>query len=124
MRGFQAANIGVMVNGVPVNDMEWGGRLLEQLGRSFRRDPFYANTTRSWSVEGVFAYSVGGTINIVTRTTDQKKGGSVSYGIGNDGMNNIMFNVSSGLTKSGWAFTLLGGKRWGDGYIQGTEFEL
>lgn len=25
MRGFQAANIGVMVNGVPVNDMEWGG---------------------------------------------------------------------------------------------------
>lgn len=38
-------------------------------------------------------------------------------------MNNIMFNVSSGLTKSGWAFTLLGGKRWGDGYIQGTEFE-
>ena len=32
-----------------------GRCLLEQLGRSFRRDPFYANTTRSWSVEGVFA---------------------------------------------------------------------
>ena len=28
-----------------------------------------------------------------------------------------------GLSKSGWAFTLLGGKTWGDGYIQGTEFE-
>ncbi|MFR6633834.1 MAG: TonB-dependent receptor plug domain-containing protein [Alistipes onderdonkii] len=25
MRGFQAANVAVMVNGVPVNDMEWGG---------------------------------------------------------------------------------------------------
>ena len=25
MRGFQSANVAVMVNGVPVNDMEWGG---------------------------------------------------------------------------------------------------
>ena len=25
MRGFQAANVAVMINGVPVNDMEWGG---------------------------------------------------------------------------------------------------
>ena len=33
MRGFQAANVAVMINGVPINDMEWGGGLLEQLGR-------------------------------------------------------------------------------------------
>ena len=122
MRGFQAANIGVMVNGVPVNDMEWGGVYwsnwagLSDVTRSMQ-------TQRGLGASKVSSPSVGGTINIVTRTTDQKKGGSVSYGIGNDGMNNIMFNVSSGLTKSGWAFTLLGGKRWGDGYIQGTEFE-
>ena len=122
MRGFQAANIGVMVNGVPVNDMEWGGVYwsnwagLSDVTRSMQ-------TQRGLGASKVYSPSVGGTINIVTRTTDQKKGGSVSYGIGNDGMNNIMFNVSSGLTKSGWAFTLLGGKRWGDGYIQGTEFE-
>ena len=31
--------------------------------------------------------------------------------------------MSSGLSKDGWAFTLLGGKTWGDGYVQGTEFE-
>ena len=35
----------------------------------------------------------------------------------------ILFSVSSGLSKDGWAFTLLGGKTWGDGYIQGTDFE-
>ncbi len=122
MRGFQAANIGVMVNGVPVNDMEWGGVYwsnwagLSDVTRSMQ-------TQRGLGASKVSSPSVGGTINIVTRTTDQKKGGSVSYGIGNDGLNNIMFNVSSGLTKNGWAFTLLGGKRWGDGYIQGTEFE-
>lgn len=26
------------------------------------------------------------------------------------------------MSKDGWALTLLGGKTWGDGYIQGTEF--
>lgn len=25
MRGFQSANVAVMINGVPMNDMEWGG---------------------------------------------------------------------------------------------------
>ena len=47
----------------------------------------------------------------------------VSYAMGNDGYNKILFSVSSGLSKDGWAFTLLGGKDWRDGYIQGTESE-
>lgn len=47
----------------------------------------------------------------------------VSYGIGQDGYNKLMFSVSTGLSESGWAMTLLGGKEWGDGYVQGTEFE-
>ena len=38
-------------------------------------------------------------------------------------MNKIQFNVSTGLTKNGWALTLLGAKHWGDGYVQGTKFE-
>lgn len=122
MRGFQAANIGVMINGVPVNDMEWGGVYwsnwagLSDVTRSMQ-------TQRGLGASKVSSPSVGGTINIVTRTTDQKKGGNISYGMGNDGMQSVLFNVSTGLTKDGWAVTLLGGRRWGDGYIQGTEFE-
>ena len=122
MRGFQSANIGVMINGVPVNDMEWGGFYwsnwagLSDVTRSMQ-------TQRGLGASKVSSPSVGGTINIVTRTTDQKRGGTISYGMGNDGMNQIAFSVSTGLTKEGWAVTLLGGKKWGDGYIQGTEFE-
>lgn len=122
MRGFQSANIGVMVNGVPVNDMEWGGVYwsnwagLSDVTRSMQ-------TQRGLGASKVSAPSVGGTINVVTRTTDSKKGGSITYGIGNDGANQISFNVSSGLLKNGWAFTILGGKRWADGYVQGTEYE-
>ena len=122
MRGFSSANIGVMINGVPVNDMEWGGVYwsnwagLSDVTRSMQ-------TQRGLGASKVSSPSVGGTINIVTRTTDQKKGGTISYGMGNDGMNQLLFTVSTGLTKNGWAMTLLGGKKWGDGYIQGTEYE-
>ncbi len=122
MRGFQSANVAVMVNGVPMNDMEWGGVYwsnwtgLTDVARSIQ-------SQRGIGASKVSAPSVGGSINIITRTIDAKKGGFVSYAMGNDGYNKVLFNVSTGLTKNGWAMTLLGGKTWGDGYIQGTEFE-
>lgn len=122
MRGFQSANVAVMINGVPMNDMEWGGLYwsnwagLSDVTRSMQ-------TQRGLGASKVSAPSVGGSINIITRTIDAKKGGSISYAMGNDGYNKLLFNVSTGLTKDGWALTLLGGKTWGDGYIQGTEFE-
>ena len=122
MRGFQSANVAVMVNGVPMNDMEWGGVYwsnwtgLTDVARSIQ-------TQRGLGASKVSAPSVGGSINVVTRTIDAKKGGSVSYAMGDDGYNKILFNVSTGLTKNGWAMTLLGGKTWGDGYVKGTEFE-
>lgn len=122
MRGFKSENVAVMVNGIPMNDMEWGGLYwsnwagLSDVTRSMQ-------TQRGLGASKVSAPSVGGSINIVTRTIDTKKGGSISYAVGNDGYNKLLFSVSTGLTKDGWALTLLGGKTWGDGYIQGTEFE-
>lgn len=121
MRGFQSANIAVMINGVPVNDMEWGGVYwsnwagLSDVTRSMQ-------TQRGLGASKVSSPSVGGTINIVTRSLDAKAGGTLSYGIGNDGAQNLTFSVSTGVTKNGWALTVLGGKKWGDGYIQGTEY--
>jgi len=122
LRGFESANIAVMINGVPVNDMEWGGVYwsnwagLSDVTRSMQ-------VQRGLGASKVAAPSLGGSINIVTRSTDAQKGGSVSYGIGNDGLNKLTFSVSTGLTEKGWAITLLGGKSYGKGYIQGTEFE-
>lgn len=122
MRGFKSENIAVLINGVPMNDMEWGGVYwsnwagLSDVTRSMQ-------TQRGLGASKVSAPSVGGSINIITNSTEAKRGGSISYALGNDGYNKIMFNVSTGLSKSGWALTLLGAKTWGDGYVQGTEFE-
>lgn len=122
MRGFKSANIAVMINGVPVNDMEWGGLYwsnwagLSDVTRSMQ-------TQRGMGASKISSPSVGGTINIVTNTIDAKRGGSVSYGVGNDGANTVAMSVSTGLMDNGWAMSLLLGKRWGDGYIQGTGYE-
>lgn len=122
MRGFENENIAVMINGIPMNDMEWGGIYWSNWAG-------LSDVTRSMQVQRglgaakVSAPSVGGLINIVTRTTDQKKGGSVSYGMGNDGYNRVDFSLSTGLTDNGWAATILMSKKWGDGYIQGTDFD-
>lgn len=121
MRGFKSENVAVMVNGVPINDMEWGGVYwsnwagLGDVASSIQ-------TQRGLGATIVSTPSVGGTINITTRSTDAEKGGSVWYGMGNDGMNNIGMKVSTGLMKNGWALTVLGSRKWGDGYIQGTPF--
>ena len=66
--------------------------------------------------------SVGGSINIVTNSTNAKSGASVAYSVGNDGYNKVAFSASTGLSENGWAMSILGARTWGDGYIQGTDF--
>jgi len=66
LRGFEAPNIAVMINGVPMNDMEWGGIYWSNWGA-------LSDVTRSMQVQRglgaskVAAPSLGGSINVVTR---------------------------------------------------------
>ena len=107
IRGFKSENVAMMINGVPMNGMEnqkvywsnWAG--LSDVTRSMQ-------VQRGLGAAKVSVPAVGGSINIVTKSTEAKRGGFVSYGMGNDGYNKILFSVSSGLSKDGWAFTLLG----------------
>lgn len=122
LRGFDSPNVAVMINGIPVNDMEWGGVYwsnwmgMSDVLRSMQ-------IQRGLGASKVAVPSVGGSVNIVTKTTDAERGGSFSTSYGNDGYRKILFSVSSGLSENGWAFSVLGSKTWGDGYILGTEFE-
>lgn len=122
MRGFDQTNVAVMVNGVPVNDME-NGRVYWSNWAGLSDVTRYMQSQRGLGASKVCAPSVGGSVNIITRTTDSKLGGSVSYGIGNDGYNKLGFSASTGLTKDGWAFSVVGSRTWGDGYVQGAEFD-
>lgn len=121
MRGFQSANVAVLINGIPINDMEWGGVYWSNWA-GLSDVASNIQTQRGLGAAVLSAPSIGGTINITTRSLDAEKGGSIWYGFGNDGMNNIGLKVSTGLMKNGWAITVLGSRKWGDGYIQGTWF--
>lgn len=121
MRGFKSANVAMMVNGIPINDMEWGG-VYQSNWAGLSDVASNIQTQRGLGATIVSTPSIGGTINITTRTIDVEKGGSLWYGMGNDAMNQIGFKVSTGLMSNGWAVTILGSRKWGDGYIQGTNF--
>lgn len=122
LRGFGSENIGLLINGIPVNGMEngavywsnWAG--LSDVTQSIQ-------VQRGLGVSKLGIPSVGGTINILTRSIDAETGGSVYYGMGNDGYQKMALNVSTGLMKNGWALTLAGSHTQGDGYARGTNFE-
>jgi hypothetical protein len=121
VRGFENVNVATMINGIPMNDMEngsvywsnWGS--LSDVTRDFQLQ-------RGLGASKVAAPSLGGSLNVVTRSTDVQKGGSVSYSL-NDGSTKIGFSVSTGLTADNWAITLIGSKESGSKNFQGGEFE-
>lgn len=121
MRGFKSANVAMMVNGIPINDMEWGG-VYQSNWAGLSDVAANIQTQRGLGATIVSTPSIGGTINITTRTIDVEKGGSVWYGLGNNNASDYGFKVSTGLMKNGWAVTVLGSHRTGDGYIQGASY--
>ena len=122
VRGFDTYNVGVLINGIPVNGMEdskvywsnWAG-LSDVTSR--------IQVQRGLGASKLGISSVGGTINIITKSTDADKGGSLFSGIGNSGYRKQAFSVSTGLMKNGWAITLSGAHTYGDGYIKGLAFD-
>ena len=122
MRGFDNTNIAMMINGVPMNGME-NGKVYWSNWQGLSDVTSVMQTQRGLGASKMSAPSVGGTINIVTKGLDAKKGGTVSYSMGDNGYNKVTFSVSTGLMQNGWAITVMGARTWGDGYIQGTSFE-
>lgn len=121
VRGFDSQNVAVLINGVPVNDME-NGRVYWSNWAGLTDATSFMQVQRGLGASKVAVPSIGGTINIISKATDFKKGGHVYLGAGNDAYSKVGFGLSSGLTENGWAFTLSGAKTQGDGYVDGTEF--
>ncbi len=121
LRGFTSENVAVMINGVPVNDMEngqvywsnWAG--LSDVTSSMQ-------VQRGLGAARVAVPSVGGTINILTKTTDVEAGGNFYTTLGNDGYKKFGVTYSTGLMDNGFAATVSASKTDGEGYVDGTQF--
>ncbi|NLR91686.1 TonB-dependent receptor [Flammeovirga sp. SR4] len=122
LRGFDSENVAVMINGVPVNDME-NGKVYWSNWAGLGDVTKTMQVQRGLGASKLAVPSVGGTINILTKTTDAEKGGNVFMGMGNDGYFKTGLTLSTGLMDNGWAITTALSKTTGNGYVDGTSFE-
>ncbi|MDT0553389.1 TonB-dependent receptor [Urechidicola vernalis] len=122
IRGFDQRNVAVMINGMPVNDMEngwvywsnWAG--LSDVTSAMQ-------VQRGLGSSKLAISSVGGTINVVTRSSDRSEGGSVSTTFGNDEYQKFVGSYNTGLMDSGFSASFLFSRTTGEGYVDGTQFE-
>ncbi|MBT8376165.1 MAG: TonB-dependent receptor [Bacteroidia bacterium] len=121
LRGFSSENVAVMINGVPVNDME-NGRVFWSNWAGLGDVTSTMQVQRGLGAARVAVPSIGGTINILTKTTDAEEGGNILTTLGNDGYTKFGVTYSTGLMDSGWAATVSAAKTDGDGYVNGTQF--
>lgn len=122
IRGFAQENIAVMVNGVPVNDME-NGRVFWSNWAGLSDVTSSMQVQRGLGSSKLAIASVGGTINILTRAADKKQGGVVSLTVGNDDYVKTLFAYNTGKSAKGWASSFLMSRAAGSTFARGTEFE-
>lgn len=125
IRGFDQRNVAVLVNGVPVNDMEngsvyWSNWDLGDVTKNLQ-------VQRGLTASKLALPSVGGLINVQTRGFEARRGGRVRQEIGfNDfdsalpgdlGYFKTSLMLSSGQMKGDWAVTFYGSRRRNNGWV-------
>ena len=119
IRGFNQRNLAVMLDGVPVNDMEngwvywsnWFG--LDAVTRNIQ-------VQRGLGASKLAIPSVGGTMNIITKGSQSKKGISIKQEVGTNMFMRTSLGINSGKLENGWAYTLAASYKRGDGWADQT----
>lgn len=122
IRGFDQRNLAVMIDGIPVNDMEngwvywsnWFG--LDAVQRTMQ-------VQRGLGASQLALPSVGGTINILTKGIESKMRTSIKQEIDGQGKIRTSFGFTSGKLANGWGITLAGSYKRGNGWVDNTFSE-
>ncbi|MFC7356326.1 carboxypeptidase-like regulatory domain-containing protein [Jejudonia soesokkakensis] len=123
-RGYDNANGKVLINGIEMNKQDtgrpqwgnWGGLNDAQRNRDFSMG----------LAPNDYAFGdIAGTTNIIMRASQYREGGQVSYATANRSyQGRVMGSYHSGLSKGGWAYSVLASRRFGEeGYIDGTFYD-
>jgi len=115
IRGFDQRNVAVMINGIPVNDMEngwvywsnWAG-----LGD--------AEVQRGLGASKLAISSVGGTINLITKSTESTASTFAQFDATSYGRFKALYGLNTGRTKNNTAYSFVVSTTQGEGYVEGT----
>ena len=119
VRGFNQRNVAIMLNGVPVNDME-NGWVYWSNWDGVGDATSSIQLQRGLSAVNLATPSIGGTMNIITDPSANTRQVIAKQEVGNDGFLKSTVSVSTGLIDGKYAFTVSGVRKTGDGYYDGT----
>ena len=120
IRGFDQRNIAVLINGVPVNDMQtgwvyWSNWLnLPEITSRIQLQP-------GMGASNLALPSVGGTINIITRSSNKMQGTFIKYIYHSYGLQRQSVGYNTGVLKNGLSASIQFGHIGGKGYVDMTE---
>ena len=119
LRGFKQENVALMLNGVPISSVE-NGLVYWNNWIGLTEATEMIQVQKGIGASKVALNSVGGTINIITKSTEAQKGGSFIHSMSSYGNKKSTINLSTGRLKNGWAITFLGSHTSGPGYVDAT----
>lgn len=116
IRGFDQRNVGVMIDGVPVNDMENGWVYWSNW---FGLDAITSQiqVQRGLGATKIAMPSVGGTMNILTQNTGGKREIKVNQEYGTGNFLRTSLSYKSGTLKNGWGILFSGSYKQGTGWV-------
>ena len=117
IRGFQDRNITVMIDGIPINNMDNGNVFWAS---TFGIDGVLANmqVQRGMTSSRLAIPAIGGTINFITKSIENKPSLSVKQDYGSFNTLRTSIGYNSGRLKGGWGFAAAGSFRKSDGYSE------
>ncbi|NNC46215.1 MAG: TonB-dependent receptor plug domain-containing protein, partial [Winogradskyella sp.] len=106
LRGFDQTNTAYLLNGQPINGME-DGRMYWSNWSGMADVANAVQVQRGLGSSKLAISSVGGTVNIISRTTERNEGGFVRFTGGNDSYIKTTASYDTGVNDKGWAFSFL-----------------
>ena len=119
VRGFNQRNVAIMINGVPVNDME-NGWVYWSNWDGVGDATSSIQMQRGLSAVNLATPSIGGTMNVITNPADQKAGITYKQEFGSGAFSKSTLFAHSGLIKGKYAISAGGVRKVGQGVIDRT----
>ena len=119
VRGFNQRNVAIMINGVPVNDME-NGWVYWSNWDGVADATSSIQMQRGLSAINLATPSVGGTMNILTSPAEMESGVSARFEVGSGSFFKTTLSGSSGLINNKFAVSASVVRKIGDGVIDAT----
>ena len=119
IRGFNQRNVAVMIDGIPVNDME-NGWVYWSNWSGLASVTSNIQVQRGLGASKIAIPSVGGTMNMITKGIGNKSGGTFKQSVGSFGRLKTSFGYNSGKLENGWGYTLAGSYKRGNGFVDET----